>query len=112
MSPREFARFWTELNQLRARRIRFHPDENERELLARIRKPFAAELKRDMQKLVPKLEAETLTQKECERLRDITFLREKWHAERMRALVDIANLRGMSLAEIMSDLGIKLPEDA
>lgn len=112
LSPREFDRFWEELLELRARRVRFHPDETARELLARVRKPFQADLKREMQRLVAKLEAETLTPEEGDRLRDIAFQREAWHAERMRALADLANLRGMTLDEVLSDLGIKLPEDA
>ena len=112
MPAREFDRFWDELRQWRAQRVRFHPGETERELLERIRKPFPADKKREMRKLVPQLEAETLGCEEGERLRDIAFEREAWHAERMQALVALANLRGMTLDEVISDLGIKLPEDA
>lgn len=112
MQPQEFNRFWEELRVLRARRLRPHPDDNERAILARIRKPFPSELKRRMRKLTAKMEADTLTAQESAWLRDLAFRREEWHAERMQALVDLANLRMATLDEVMTELGMRLLENA
>ncbi len=112
MPPQEFNRFWEELQTLRARRLRSRPDVTERAILARIEKPFPSEFKRQMQKLAAKMEAETLTAQESARLRDLAFQREEWHAERMQALVDLANLRMTTLDDVISELGIDLPEHA
>jgi len=112
MPPQEFNRFWEELQTLRARRLRSRPDVTERAILARIEKPFPSEFKRQMQKLAAKMEAETLTAQESARLRDLAFQREEWYAERMQALVDLANLRMTTLDDVISELGIDLPEHA
>jgi len=112
MRPHEFNRFWEELQVLRARRFRPHPDHTERAILARIRKPFPTGLKRRMQKLTAKMEADTLTAPESACLRDLAFRREEWHAERMQALVDLANLKMATLDEVMTELGMRLLENA
>src|SRR6266545_2660218 len=93
LPPREFNRFWTDLQMLRARRLRSRPNGVEREILARIQKSFPSGLKRQLQRWTAKLESESLSPEEGARLRDLAFQREEWHAARMQALVELANLR-------------------
>ncbi len=56
-----------------------------------------------------KRRSETLSHAEHEELLSLTDDVEKWQAERVGYLVRLAELRGLSLTDLMDDLGIEPP---
>ena len=79
----------------------------EDELLKKINLGISSKKWRTYYQLVEKRKAETLTQIEHQQLIGITNEIELANAERMRYLVELAQLRGVNLKDLMNDLGIK-----
>jgi hypothetical protein len=61
---------------------------------------------REYAQLRRKLKEETLTEVEHSRLKELIDQRELLNAERVEALAQLATLRGVSLRQLMAQLGI------
>lgn len=84
------------------------PDElTEDELLQRVQLNVKPRELDEYYGLVELRKAERLTDEEYERLLELTNRIEIAHAERMKYVVALAKLRGVSLEQIMLDLGLQ-----
>lgn len=84
------------------------PDElTEDELLQRVQLDVKPRELDEYYRLVELRKAERLTDEEYERLLELTNRIEIAHAERMKYVVALAKLRGVSLEQIMLDLGLQ-----
>lgn len=95
---------------IRAERRAPHLTGNESELLIRINKGLSAEERARLKHLISRRDAETITPAETQELIGLTDRLEKIHAERLDALADLATLRGITLDEVISQLGIQFPD--
>ncbi|NOT57867.1 MAG: STAS/SEC14 domain-containing protein [Deltaproteobacteria bacterium] len=96
---------------LQARRKAEHLSVAESALLMRINQGLPPELLRRVATLRAKREDESLSDTEYEELTRLTDRTEELHAERMTALVELAQLRGVSLPALMDHLGIRFPDN-
>lgn len=81
-------------------------------LLMRINQGLPTDLRARITTLRRQREEETISDTEYEELTRLTDRAEELHAERMAALVELAQLRGVSLPVLMDQLGIHFPEYA
>lgn len=91
------------------RRAKSLPDMEVR-LLKKIYQKFPAEKLSRLKKLREQREDKELNEIQYEELASLTDLLEEFHAERVKNLVKLAHIRGQSLEETMTQLGIKLPD--
>lgn len=92
-----------------ARRIAPSLPAEESELLQKINRGLPADLDQRYRELVAKRRSDTLSPSEHKELLSLTDDVEKWQAERVGHLVKLAELRGVSLPDLMDDLGIEPP---
>jgi hypothetical protein len=104
----------TDLNQLlhqivvlRARRKTPILPEEEAELLLKINQGISSDLRASYQILREKREAETLDDKEYDSLIQLSNQIEQIGAQRLEALAKLAQLRQVSLLDLMETLGIQ-----
>ncbi len=97
---------------LRARRKAPVLTAEESELLVRINQGVPPDLHRHYQALAEKRDAETLTETEYQELLELSDRIEILAAQRVEALAKLAQLRQVSLLQVMADLGIKPPSYA
>jgi len=97
---------------LKAHRKAPHLSKDESELLARINHWLPLHIKPRLDALLAKHEAETLTAEEQNELAALTDELEEAHAQRVETLAALANLRGVTLREVMNQLGIHFPDYA
>lgn len=104
----------TDLNQLlhqivvlRARRKTPILPEEEAELLLKINQGIPSDIRTSYQILREKREAETLDDKEYESLIQLSNQIEQIGAQRLEALAKLAQLRQVSLLDLMETLGIQ-----
>jgi hypothetical protein len=104
----------TDLNQLlhqivvlRARRKTPILPEEEAELLLKINQGIPSDLRTSYQILREKREAETLDDKEYDSLIQLSNQIEQIGAQRLEALAKLAQLRQVSLLDLMETLGIQ-----
>jgi hypothetical protein len=95
---------------IRAERVAPHLTADESALLARINKGLSQEDRGRMRALIEKRDDETITTEEWQELASLTDRLELLHADRLDALVELAKLRGVTLNEVMSQLGIQFPD--
>ena len=81
-------------------------------LLERINQPVPQPLQARYDALVAKRRAETLTPADYQELLQLTDAIEQHAAERVQALVALAQLRGKPLEQLMHDLNITQPSHA
>ena len=81
-------------------------------LLVRINQGLPSDLRTRIAALRERREDEVITDTEYEELTRLTDHAEELHADRMGALVELAQLRGVSLPVLMDQLGIHFPEYA
>jgi hypothetical protein len=79
----------------------------EAQLLGEINQGVPAELRTQYQALRAKRETETLTETEYSTLIELSKQIEQFSANRLEALVKLAQLRQVSLTELMESLGIQ-----
>ena len=79
----------------------------EAQLLHKINQGIDPELRAEYQMLRVKLEAETLTDAEYNTLIQLSNQIEQFGAQRLEALANLAQLRQVSLSELMKTLGIQ-----
>ena len=84
-----------------------HLPNRETELLARLQTLFPFEQTCEYQDLCRRSDAKSLTESERERLLVLIEQRDEQNAERLAIAAELANLRGLSLREMMAELGIR-----
>lgn len=112
LSSAELERLVPRVIALRASRRAPQLAPNESKLLARIEQPLPESLKARLAELELKRDDLLLTEAEHAELTALSDQAEKLHAERLAALVELAELRGTTLPALMAQLGIKFPENA
>lgn len=80
---------------------------DEAQLLHKINQGINPELRAEYQRLRAKLEAETLTDAEYNRLIQLSNQIEQFGVQRLEALANLAQLRQVSLSDLMETLGIQ-----
>lgn len=81
----------------------------ESELLQQINQGLPAKLQQHYDELTAKLQAETISPTEHQMLLALIDQIELTNAERMKALIELAQLRNVSLEALMNQLGIHPP---
>jgi hypothetical protein len=121
VSPRDLLRAVEQLSQpdleqfvedillLRARRVAPCLPAEEAALLQRINESLPEPILQRYHELIAKRRAEALTPEEHAELLRLTDVEEKHNAQRVEALVKLAQLRQKPLRVLMDDLGIKAP---
>jgi DNA-binding MarR family transcriptional regulator len=113
-STLEIEGIWEEIlanaNEFSGRRVRLTLLEKgtskESELLKEINLGVSADTWTEYQILIAKRQAETLTEQEQQQLIGISDRLEVANVRRMKALIELSNLRGQSLSTVMQELGI------
>ncbi|MCB0839316.1 MAG: STAS/SEC14 domain-containing protein [Bacteroidetes bacterium] len=102
----ELEDFLGKVLKLRAKKLAPSLPAKEAQLLEIINKAIPASLSDQFIELDKKRNAETLTHKEHEELIEIVKKIESLNAERMEALAELANIRQVSLKDLMKQLDI------
>lgn len=110
LSLAELDRFADEVTALRARRHAPVLSGDESALFATINQSLSEAERTRLAELGEKRAAETLTPEEHQELLTLQQRLEALHAERMKALAELAKLRGVTLTAVMEQLGIEFPD--
>jgi len=105
----ELERFLSEVGTLLARRKAPHLPQREAELLQAINHGLPADLQQRYNELSAKLQAETITPPEHQELLSLIAQIEQTDAARMQHLIELAQLRHVSLDGLLNQLGIHTP---
>ena len=106
----ELEQFVAEVIALRAKRQAPSLSRQESELLMRINQHLSADLQARFDELVARRQDETLSNDEHEELLRLTEQVENMDVVRIEALARLAQLRGISVDDLMDQLGVKTPE--
>jgi hypothetical protein len=109
LDPSAFQNFVADVLDLRAARQAPRISPAEAEILLRINAGLPENVRHRYQELCDKRKCEALTADEHAELLRLTDEVEKRQVERLAVLAEVAQLRGASLAGIMSQLGIRAP---
>ena len=112
LSPAELDRFADEVAALRARLHAPVLSGDESALFAVINQALPESDRQRLAELIEQRSTETLTPGEHSELLELQQRLEALHAARVKALADLAQLRGMTLTTLMEQLGIQLPDHA
>ena len=105
----ELEQFTDRFLALRAHRRAPSLPQRESELLQLINRGVPAEVRQRYDALNDKLHAETITDEEHQELLGLIEQVKQADAERLRNLVELAQLRQLSLDELMDQLGLRRP---
>lgn len=105
----DFDQFVTRVLNLRAERIAPVLPAAESELLLKINHPVPDDLQQRYDELLARRDARTLISEEYEELLALTDQVETLEAERMKHLIELAQLRQVTLDELMNQLGLQPP---
>ncbi|HRI61308.1 MAG TPA: hypothetical protein PK228_16320 [Saprospiraceae bacterium] len=106
LGTKELSDFSLKVNELLAKRTRFGLPKQEARLLLRINEGLPTELLERVAILHEKRREEVLAPVEQEELLQLTAEIENRHIERMKLLLKLAQLRGVSLKSLINELGI------
>jgi hypothetical protein len=106
---REFDQFVLRVLNLRAERGAPLLPAAESELLLKINHPVSDDLQHRYDELIARRDKRTLTLEEHEELLGLTDRIELLEAERMSHLIELAQLRQITLEELMNQLGLQPP---
>ena len=109
LSTLELEQFVSEVLTLMAKHLGRELTFAEENLVQTIRMGLSKELRHRCAQLIAKRREETLTPEEYTELLDLTDQVEEQEQSRLRALAELAQVRKMPLASLMSDLGIQAP---
>lgn len=109
LSSKELEQFADRVQALRAHRRVPSLPKREAELLQLINRSVSAEVRQRYDLLNDKLHAETLTDEEHQELLGLIEQVKQSDVERLRNLVELAQLRQLSLDELMDQLGLRRP---
>jgi len=101
--------FISQVLTLRAKRIAPSVPKREAELLQQINQGLLPDVQQRYDELTAKRRAETLTPEEHQELLALVDRIEQADAERVRALIELAQLRNVSVTTLMAELGIRRP---
>lgn len=107
----ELGRFLSQVSILLARRKAPSLPEREAELLQKINQGLPTAFQQRYDGLTTKLQADTITSAEYQELLQLIDQIELADAERMQHLIELAQLRNLSLDGLMNQLGIHHPAD-
>jgi hypothetical protein len=107
LSSTDLEKFVAQVLELRAQRKAAHLSRAETELLLKINQGISWETQQNYAALISKRQAELLTLEEQRELLTITEQIEKLEAQRVEALAELAKLKGISLINLMNELGIQ-----
>jgi hypothetical protein len=110
MSRPELKSFVARIFALKAREETPSLPQRESELLLKINQGVPEEMQRRYDSLIGKRRDHKLNKAEHRELLMLTQQIEQLDAERLKWLSELAQLRGVSLPDLMHDLGIKPPE--
>ena len=105
----EIERLLSEISIILAQRKALHLPERESELLQRIGAGLPEDVQNRYDELQKKLLAEQITPDEHQELLSLIEIVENADAERLKYLIELSQLRKVSLDELMSQLGIQTP---
>lgn len=108
----ELETFVAQVVALRAQRAAPHLTQGETALLLQINSGLPADIQHRFDVLVAKRQAETITPDELHDLIQITDQIEQQDAQRLAALIDLAQLRQTTVPALMNALGIQPPSYA
>ena len=109
----EMERFVQQVNALIVQKKATDKNYRERFLLGKINQTVLSKEKIERyQKLVQKLEAETISKAEYKEFMKLTELEEQIRYERLTYLVELAQLKSITLPELMDKLGLNRPTHA
>jgi hypothetical protein len=112
LSSPELEEFVQRVLVLQAQRRTLRLPHSEDELLREINRQLPGDLQRRYDELVAKRRAETLTQEEYEELLRLTEEVETHNTRRVESLVKLSLLRGVTVDQLMKDLGLHWPDHA
>lgn len=107
LSVQELGEFLQQVSSLHARRRTPHLSSRETKLLKKINKGISETAWQRYKELVQRRQEEQLMVGEQEELLQLSNQIELAHAQRMEALVELAQLRNVPLRDLMNSLGIK-----
>lgn len=112
MSREELEQFVARLFTLKARQETPGLSERETELLLKINQGLPPNMQQRLNELIDKRQSYTITQDELQELIKLTDRVEIFDVERLKHLIELAHLRGVTLDEVIKKLGIKpVPHD-
>ena len=112
MPREELEQFVARLFSLKAREYAPVLSEKETELLLKINQGLPTAMQQRLNELIEKRQSHTITGDELEELIRLTNQVEMFDVERLRHLIDLAHLRGVTLDELINKLGLKpVPHD-
>ncbi len=112
MPRSEFEEFVRKAFSLKAREYAPVLSEKETELLLKINQGLAPALQQRLNELIDKRQSHTISPPELEELIRLTDQVEAFDVERLKHLIELAHLRGVTLDELIKKLGIKpVPHD-
>ncbi len=106
----ELEQFVDHVIAIRAERVAPHLRANESALLACINQGLSAPERVRMRALLEQRDEETLAPAEWQELTALTDKLELLHADRLAALTDLAKVRGVTLDEVIQQLGLQFPD--
>jgi len=107
MPEEEFQQFVTKLFTLKARERVLTLSQRESELLTNINQGLRPADAKQMKELIAKRQSYTIKQDELQELIRLTDEAERLNVERLKHLLELAHLRGVTLDEVMGQLGIR-----
>jgi hypothetical protein len=107
LPPHEFDRLFNQLTQLRAERVAPVLSAAESRLLRQINLPLPTEIQQRYDALLARRDAQLLTEAEHVELLQLTDQVESLEAERMGHLIELAQVRHVSLDELLVQLGLQ-----
>ena len=110
LSIAELERLVDQVIALRAERVAPHLSADESALLARVNQALSSPERARLRALIEKRDAETLASTEWQELTALTDKLELLHADRLAALADLAKVRGVTLDEVIQQLGLQFPD--
>lgn len=107
LDPRELEQLIAQLLVLRAQRLAPSLADQEADLLEKINRGLSPEAQKRFDELTAKCSAETLTPEEHRELLASTDRIERADAERLQALIALAQWRKVSVEALMTELGLR-----
>lgn len=109
MSLSDLEEFINQAQAIKARRTA-KQSADESELLEKIHNWLSPDLKSQIEALIAKHQNEGLTTEEQEELTTLGNRQHAAHEARVEALSELAHLRGVTLTQVMNQLGIRFPD--
>jgi hypothetical protein len=110
MGTEDLEKFMDRLGSMLARRKAPKPSERELELLKMIYEPLKAKTQRRYDLLNAKLREEGISTKEHKELLTLVEAAEEHNVDWLKALIELAQLRGISVEDLMVQLGLGNPK--